>query len=116
MPAATDDTLADGAYSFRSVFVKVVRLTIENRAVAILLTILIVALGVTLLTVGMALLAGLALTGAVVGVGTAVYRRLRGKADPLSREELSPGTRLDPSLEVKPARPPSIAPPGTPDK
>ena len=60
---------------------KVIRLTIENRFVAILLTILIVALGVTLLTVGVALLAGLAITGVVVGTGAALYRRLRGKSD-----------------------------------
>jgi hypothetical protein len=76
--------------------VKVVRLTIENRLVAILLTLLIVALGVTLLTVGMALLAGLALTGAVVGAGAAIYRRLRGKPDPLSSQRLSSRAQLDP--------------------
>jgi len=101
---------------FRSVIVKVVRLTIENRAVAILLTLLIVALGVTLLTVGMALLAGLAITGAVVGTGAAIYRRLRGKSDPLSRQRVSSLDRLDPSLEVEATRPATIAPLRDPDK
>ena len=95
---------------------KVVRLTIENRLVAILLTILIVALGVTLLTVGMALLAGLAITGAVVGTGAAIYRRLRGKSDPLSGQRLSSAAGLDPSLEVRPTRPPTIETPSSPDK
>ena len=99
---------------------KVIRLTIENRFVAILLTILIVALGVTLLTVGVALLAGLAITGAVVGTGAALYRRLRGKSDPLSGQRLSPGaggdSTLDPALEVRATRPPTIAPLRTPDK
>jgi len=96
--------------------VKVVRLTIENRAVAILFTILIVGLGVILLTVGAALLAGLAITGALIGTGAAIYRRLRGKSDPLSSQRLSSGERLDPSLEVAPTRPPTIAPLRTPDK
>ena len=95
---------------------KIVRLTIENRAVAILLTILIVALGVTLLTVGVALLAGLAITGAVIGTGAAIYRRLRGKSDPLGGQRLSSVDRLDPSLEVEPRRPPTIAPPRDPDQ
>ena len=95
---------------------KVIRLTIENRAVAILLTILIVALGVTLLTVGVALLAGLAITGAVVGTGAAIYRRLRGRPDPLSSQQLSSAAGLDPSLEVQATRPPTIAPIRTPDK
>ena len=95
---------------------KVIRLTIENRAAAVLLTILIVGLGVTLLTVGMALLAGLAITGAVVGAGTAIYRRLRGKANPLSGQRLGSREPLDPALEVRPTRPASIAPLRTPDK
>jgi hypothetical protein len=95
--------------------VKVIRLRIENRAVALLLTILIIALGVTFLTVGVALLAGLAVTGAVVGAGMAVYRRLRGKRGPLSGQRLSSGNRLDPSLEVQPPRPPRIEPLRTPD-
>ena len=95
---------------------KVVRLTIENRALAILLTILIVVLGVTLLTVGVALLAGLAITGAVVGTGAAIYRRLRGKPDPLSAQRLSAADRLDPSLEVEPTHPTTIAPLRDPDQ
>lgn len=95
---------------------KVFRLTIENRVVAILLTIFLVGLGVILLTLGAALLAGLAITGALIGTGAAIYRRLRGKADLLSSQRLSSDGRLDPSLEVAPTRPPTIAPKRTPDK
>lgn len=94
--------------------VKVVRLTIQNRAVAILVAILVVALGVTFLTVGLALLAGLAITAAVVGTGAAIYRRLRGTPNLQSSQRLS--TDLDPSLEVRPSRPAEIAPPRIPDK
>jgi hypothetical protein len=96
--------------------VKVVHLTIKNRAVALLLTILIIALGVTFLTVGVALLAGLAITGAVVGTGAAIYRRLQGKSDLHSGERLSRDASLDPSLEVRPERPATIAPSKAPDK
>jgi hypothetical protein len=95
--------------------VKVIRFRIENRAVALLLTILIVALGVTFLTVGVALLAGLAITGAIIGAATAVYRRVRGKPDPLSGQRLGPSDRLDPKLEVQPTRPPTIEPRIPPD-
>jgi hypothetical protein len=96
--------------------VKVVHLTIRNRAVALLLAILIVALGVTFLTVGVALLAGLAITGAIIGTGAAVYHRLRGKPDPLTRQRLSSDGRLDPSLEVQPTQAPTIAPSRESDK
>ena len=95
---------------------KVVRLTVQNRAVAILLAILIVALLVILLTVGAALVAGLAITGAVIGTAAAVYRRLRGKADPLSRQRLSSVEQLDPSLEIRPTRAPTVTPLRPPDK
>ena len=96
--------------------VKVIQLTIQNRAVALLLTILILVLGVTFLTVGMALLAGLAITGAVIGTGAAVYRRLRGKPDLQLGQQLSERDGLDPALEVQPERPATIAPPTPPDK
>ena len=97
---------------------KVVHLTIKNRAVAILVAILILALGVTFLTVGVALLAAVAATGIVIGSGAALYRRLRGKPDIPPSQRLSSEGRvdLDPSLEVRPSRPATIEPPRNPDK
>lgn len=90
---------------------KVVRLTIRNRAVALLAAILILALGATFLTVGIALLAGLVLAGTVVGAGAIIYRRLVGRPNPHSGQRLSGSGRLDPRLEVQPSQPPTIAAP-----
>jgi hypothetical protein len=95
---------------------KVFTLTIRNRAAAIGFSIAVLVLGVIFVTLGMALLAGVALTGAVIGGGLALSRRLRGKAHPLSHQPLSSGDRLDPSLEIQPTRPPTIAPLRSPDK
>jgi hypothetical protein len=96
--------------------VKVIRFTIQNRAAALLFAILILGLGVILLTVGVALIAGLAITGALIGTGIALYRRLRGKPDLLSGQWVSSDARLDPSLEVQPTRLPTLEPPKGPDK
>jgi hypothetical protein len=95
---------------------KVVHLRVQNRAAVIGLSVLIVGLGVILITFGIALLAALAVTGALVGTGVAIYRRLRPKAHADLSSPLGANGRLDPSLEVQPVRPPTIAPPQTGDK
>ena len=95
---------------------KVVQLTVKNRVAAILVAVLVLALGVTFLTVGLALLAGLAVTGAVIGTGVGIYRRLRGTPDVQSSQRLTSDAALDPSLEVQPSRPTTITAPRNPDK
>lgn len=95
---------------------KVVHLTIRNRATVVGFSILIVGLGVILVTFGMALLAALAVTGTLVGAVATIYRKLRRKVDRDTAHRLSGGEALDPSLEVRPSRPPSIAPLRSPDK
>jgi len=56
----------------------------------------LVAAGVLLVTVGFALVAGLAAVAAITGVGVVAYRALTGaRAAPPP-----PGARLDPSREV----------------
>jgi hypothetical protein len=95
---------------------KVIRFSIQNRAVGLLVAILVLGLGIAFLTVGLALLAGLAITGALVGAGAAVYRALRGKSHMQAGQRLSEHSGLDPSLEVRATRPPTIASPRTDDK
>jgi len=95
---------------------KVISLTIKTRAAAIGFSILILGLGAIFLTLGMALLAGLAITGAVIGTGVAVYRRIKGKPHLVSGHRLTGESGLDPSLEVQPSRPAAMKPPRIPDK
>jgi hypothetical protein len=95
---------------------KVYSLTIKNRAAGIGAAIAILGVGVILITFGMALLAALAITGTLVGAGAAIYRRLRRTPDREVSHRLRSDAGLDPSLEVRPVRPPTIAPPTPPDK
>ena len=95
---------------------KAYSMTIRNRAAAAGFSILIVAMGVILVTFGVALLAALAVTGTLAGVGAAIYRRLARRSDREAGQRLSERGSLDPSLEVQPTRPPTIAPPAPRDK
>ena len=89
---------------------QVYTLTIRNRVAAIGFAVVILGLGAVFLTFGLALLAGLAVAGGVLGAGYGIVRRLRGG----SRESLeSRGARsrdLDPMLEIEPERPAIVSP------
>ena len=90
---------------------KVYTLTIQNRIAAIVIAIAILGLGAAFLTVGLALLAGLAVAGGVIGAGYSLVRRLRGggtSGSPLDCRGLA--TALDPGLEVQPIRPAIVSP------
>ena len=73
----------------------------KNRVVAVLAGLVVVGAGAALLLVGLALLAGLAVAGGVIGTGLLAYRAVRGQGHPPLREP-STQTTLDPSLEVFP--------------
>ena len=81
-------------------------------AAGIALAVVILGVGAVVLTVGFALLAGLAIAGGVLGTGYAIYRRLRG-----TRQTLPPSGAhgLDPQLEVKPTRATVVRPLRPPD-
>ena len=71
----------------------------KNRVVALLATLVVLGAGAALLLLGLALLAGVAVVGGVLGTGFVAYRMLRGeKRGPLPRS--APRAGLDPSLEV----------------
>ena len=71
----------------------------KNRVVAVLATLVILGAGAALLLLGLALLAGVAVVGGVLGAGFVAYRTLRGeKRGPLPHGAARTG--LDPSLEV----------------
>ena len=73
----------------------------KNRLVALLAALVVLGAGAALLLVGMALLAGAAIVGGVLGTGLLAYRALRGQKRSTLRG--SPAwTTLDPSLEVFP--------------
>ena len=57
---------------------KVYTLTIKNRIAAIVIAIAILGLGAVFFTVGLALLAGLAVAGGAIGAGYGLLRRIRG--------------------------------------
>ena len=84
----------------------------KNRVVAILATLVVLGAGAALLLLGLALLAGVAVVGGVLGTGFVAYRMLRGeKRAPLPHG--SARTELDPSLEVfadRPAIPGRVTP------
>jgi hypothetical protein len=84
---------------------KVYSLTVKNRIGATLFAVAIVSLGAVFLTVGFALLMSLAVVGGVIGVGYAVYNRLSGRKQPLSRRFGQNRSDLDPSMEVRPVEP-----------
>ena len=90
---------------------KVYAVTFRNRAVAILVIVALIAIGAVLFTVGLALLAGLAIGGTLIGAGIAAYRRLRHGRQAVIRHELGEQPQLDPSLEVQPNRPSTIEAP-----
>lgn len=83
-------------------------LTIRNRAAAVVFAIVILGLGAVFFTVGLALLAGLAVAGGVLGAGYAVVRRLRGGRPGLG-QPIAGQRGLDPALEVQPTRPVIVA-------
>ncbi len=88
---------------------RVVSISIRNRAIALLVLLALVGLGVVMLTVGLALLSGLTIAGGVIGAGIAAYRALRGGRGAIGGRSRgaqfgSAGQRLtglDPSLEVR---------------
>ena len=77
-------------------------LTTRNRTSGLLVGLAVVGAGVALLLVGIAVLATLAVTGAVVGSGFMLYRALRRKHQPRLGDVRSSGTVLDPTREVFP--------------
>jgi hypothetical protein len=77
-------------------------LTTRHRTGGLLLALAVLGAGVALLLVGIALLATLAVAGAVVGSGFMLYRALRGKHQPRLDDPRSSATILDPALEVLP--------------
>jgi hypothetical protein len=84
---------------------KVYTLTIQNRIAATVFAVAILGLGAVFFTLGLALLAGLAVAGGVIGAGYSLLRRVRGKA--ASDSSSLPGAReeLNPMFEVQPTRP-----------
>ena len=81
---------------------KAYSLTLRNRFLATLFVLGIIGLGAAMLFVGFAVLAALAATGAVIGTGTAIYNRLRGRS--VDSQHDIRDAQLDPSLEVFPTR------------
>jgi hypothetical protein len=71
----------------------------RNRVVAVLATLVVLGAGAALMLLGLALLAGLAVAGGVLGTAVLAYRALRGGRRPTVR---SPASGLDPALEVFP--------------
>jgi hypothetical protein len=75
----------------------------RNRFVAVLAVLVVLGAGAALLLVGLALLAGVAVAGGLLGTGLLAYRALTGKrAAPLGAPP--PRATLDPALEVFPPR------------
>ena len=71
----------------------------KNRVVATLAALVVLGAGAALLLVGLALLAGVAIAGGVLGAAVLAVRALRGERKaPLGAS--SAGAALDPSLEV----------------
>jgi len=89
--------------------------TIRNRAVAALVGLVVLGAGAALLVVGLALLAGVAIAGGLLGTGILAYRKLRGQ--PTFPAEQYRAETLDPSLEVFPDHQPLARPsdPSTPN-
>jgi hypothetical protein len=83
-------------------FMKVYSLTVRNRFTATLLAIAVLGIGAAFLAVGIALLAGLAIAGGVLGSGVMIYHRLRGTRPSFPAAATWREMPLDPSLEVFP--------------
>lgn len=81
---------------------KVITLNVRNRAGAIALAVVAVALGGALLAFGLLLLAGLAAAGAVIGAGVMLYHKLTGRWPGRFAVVRSVGSTLDPAKEVFP--------------
>lgn len=91
---------------------KVYTFSLRNRFAATLAFLALVGLGAAVLFVGATVLAGLAVTGAVVGAGMSIINRLRGRnALPRDRMHTFGGT-LDPAMQVFPVSPKRELPPG----
>ena len=73
----------------------------KNRLVALLAALVVLGVGAALLFVGLALLAGVAVVGGLLGTGLLAYRALRGERQSTLRGGPA-WTTLDPSLEVFP--------------
>ena len=85
----------------------------RNRGASLLVGLLVLGAGVALLVLGLALLAGVAIVGGVLGTGIVAYRMLRGKLHP-PLEPPRGTTELDPSLEVFSPQP-RLREPNAPD-
>ena len=75
----------------------------RNRLVGVLAALVVLGAGAALLMLGLALLAGLALAGGVIGSGVLAYRFLTGKHG-TALGGMPPRRTLDPALEVFPDR------------
>jgi hypothetical protein len=73
----------------------------KNKLVALLVTLVVLGAGAALIFLGLALLAGLAVVGGVLGAGVLAYRAVRGPTHATLRGS-PPVTGLDPALEVFP--------------
>ena len=78
---------------------KVYTFSTRNRGIGLLAGLLLLGAGTAFLLLGVALLAGIAIVGGVLGTGVMAYRMLRGR--PVTTFQPPPSApRLDPSLEV----------------
>lgn len=86
---------------------RVYQITVRNKAAAVALGATVVVVGGALVVVGLTLLTGLLLGGAVLGTGALLIRRLTGgKGTAGSRASTRIDSGLDPAQEVFPPPPP----------
>jgi hypothetical protein len=90
--------------------VRLYTLTIKNRVAAVAIAIAVLGLGAVFLTVGLALLAGLAVAGGVLGAGYSLVRRLRGDKSAVAGSVEGQIGDLNPMLEVRATRPAIVGP------
>ena len=70
---------------------RVYTFTTRNRGSSLLLGLLVLGAGAALLVLGLALLAGVAIVGGLLGTGIVAYRMLRGQRSPaIERGTVSP--------------------------
>jgi hypothetical protein len=100
----------------RGFVAKIYTLTIQNRIAALIILLALVGLGAVFLTVGLALVAGLAVGGGVIGAGYSLVRRLRGRTAQAAGSIPPRAADLNPRLEVSPTRPAIIGPVEKTDK
>jgi hypothetical protein len=94
----------------RGIVAKLYTLTIRNRVAALVVVIALLGLGAVFLTVGLALLAGLAVGGGLLGAGYGLVRRLRGAPSRAVGSIHRSADDLNPMLEVRPERPAIVGP------